>query len=81
MKDMGIVQGSLTQAQPLIVGVDTVYIHTNIVKIETDSMGNVTDNLYQYNEIQYSKDEWNALQAEKANADIAYLAMMTGVKL
>ena len=32
MKVIGKVQGALEQAQPLIVNVDTVYVHTNIKK-------------------------------------------------
>lgn len=58
MKDMGIIQGSKAQAVELIVNVDTVYVHTDIVKIDTDSFGEPTDNLYQYHEIQYGKDEY-----------------------
>lgn len=61
MKDMGLIQGSQAQAKELIVGVDTVYVHTNISKVETDSEGNPVDDLFQYNEVQYSKDEYIAL--------------------
>ena len=32
MKEFKNVQGSLQQAQPLIVNKDTVYVHTNIVQ-------------------------------------------------
>lgn len=63
MKDMGIIQGSKEQAQPLIIGLDTVYVHTDIVKLEVDNAGNPTDNLYSYHEIQYSKDEYIKLLA------------------
>lgn len=58
MIDKGIVHGSESQAKPLIVGVDTVYVHTNITKVETDAEGKKVDGLYQYNEIQYGKDEY-----------------------
>ena len=61
MKDMGLVQGSQTQAAELIVGVDTVYVHTDISKVETDAEGNTVDDLFQYHEVQYSKDEYIAL--------------------
>ena len=84
MKDIGIIQGSFAQAQPLIIGVDTVYIHTDIVKIETDSMGKSVDNLYQYNEIQCTKDEYIEIQGktlEKQKADIDFIAVITGVDL
>lgn len=68
MKDMGIVQGSATQAKPLVIGKDTVYVHTNIVKLEVDPEGNPTDNLYQYHEVQYGKDEYINTQIEKNSA-------------
>lgn len=61
MKDMGLVQGSQAQAAELIVGVDTVYVHTDINKVETDSEGNAVEGLFQYHEVQYSKDEYIAL--------------------
>ncbi len=55
MKDMGIVRGSEEQAKELIVGFDTVYVHKNIKKLE--------DGIYQYEEIQYDKDEYIELMA------------------
>lgn len=61
MKDMGIVQGSIEQAKELIVGVDTVYIHTEIEKIENED-------LWRYKEIQYTKDEYIKLLADKNKA-------------
>lgn len=60
MKDMGIVQGSAAMAKPLIIGKDTVYVHTDIQEI-TDNDGHV---LYQYREKQYDKDEFIQLLAE-----------------
>lgn len=56
MKNMGIVQGSATQAIPLVVGKDTVYVHTNIQPVLED--GKPVDNLFSYNEVQYDKDEY-----------------------
>ena len=64
MKEIKNVQGSLQQAQPLIVNKDTVYVHTNIVQA-TDENGNVVDGLYVYDEVQYTKDEYIKLMAEK----------------
>ena len=64
MKEFKNVQGSLQQAQPLIVNKDTVYVHTNIVQA-TDEYGNVVDNLYVYDEVQYTKDEYIQIMAEK----------------
>ena len=64
MKEFKNVQGSLQQAQPLIVNKDTVYVHTNIVQ-STDEDGNAVDNLYVYDEVQYTKDEYIQIMAEK----------------
>lgn len=64
MKEIKNVQGSSQQAQPLIVNKDTVYVHTNIVQA-TDEDGNVVDGLYVYDEIQYTKDEYIQIMAEK----------------
>lgn len=64
MKDLGIVQGSKEQAQPLIVGTDTVYVHTDIEKVEQTEENAVND-LYSYHEIQYSKDEYIKIISEK----------------
>ena len=52
MKDMGIVQGSAAQAVPLIIGKDTVYVHTDITPVEGE------EGLFQYHEVQYDKDEY-----------------------
>lgn len=65
MIDKGIIQGSKEQAQELIIGSDTVYVHTDIVKVEKDTQGNLTDNLYSYHEIQYEKDEYIKIMASK----------------
>ena len=64
MKEIKNVQGSTEQAQPLIVNKDTVYVHTNIVQA-TDKDGNVVDGLYVYDEVQYTKDEYIQIMAEK----------------
>lgn len=65
MKNMGIVQGSAEQAQELIVGIDTVYVHTNIVPVTQDAEGNPIEGLFQFNEVQYDKDEYIKVMAEK----------------
>lgn len=74
MKNYGIVQGGAESAVPLIIGTDTVYVHTNIVKIE----GEDTD-LYQYNEIQYGKDEYIELLSEnQSSIDQALTELILG---
>ena len=40
MKDMGIVRGSPEMAQPLVVGTDTVFVHTDIGPVTEDQNGN-----------------------------------------
>lgn len=64
MKEIKNVQGSLQQAQPLIVGKTTVYVHTNIVQAK-DEDGNIIEDLYVYDEIQYTKDEYIKIMADK----------------
>lgn len=65
MINLGVVFGSKDQAKPLIVGKDTVYVHTDIIKVGKDSNGKTLNNLYQYVEIQYTKDEYIQLISEK----------------
>lgn len=69
MKDMGIVQGSAAQAVPLVIGKDTVYVHSDIQQILEDKNGKPITNLFQYHEIQYDKDEYIQLMAQK-NQDL-----------
>lgn len=64
MKDIGIVQGSVAQAKPLIVGKDTVYVHTDI-NPATDADGNKIEGLYEYHEVQYTKDEYISVISQK----------------
>lgn len=61
MIDCGYVTGSKEQAKELIVGTDTVYVHSDIKAVETEDGSEV----YQYNEVQYSKDEYIHLLSEK----------------
>ena len=50
------VQGSKEASQPLIIGTTTVYVHSNIKKLE--------DDLYEYDEIQYTLDEWEDVKQD-----------------
>ena len=63
MKDYGRVRGSKEQAKPLIIGKDTVYVHTDIVEVEDDQC--------EYSEVQYGKDEFIKMIAEKAESEKA----------
>ena len=65
MKDMGIVHGSGEQAKAVIVGFDTVYVHTDIQKVETEHNGMTVEDLYSFHEVQYSKDEYLDLMMQE----------------
>lgn len=58
MKDMGTVNGSKTQALPLVIGYDTVYVHTDIQEVEVDNGDGTKRTEWQYHEVQYTKDEY-----------------------
>lgn len=71
------IQGCKESSEPLIIGKDTVYIHSNVKK-EKDSDGRIT---YTYDEVQMTKDEYLAhlqKQVETADATIADLIEMIG---
>lgn len=57
MKNVGRVRGSAEQAKALVIGIDTVYVHTNIKEEQ--------DGIYSYDEIQYSKDEYICAMQDK----------------
>jgi len=56
MKDMGTVRGSAAMAVPLVIGPDTVFVHTDIEPVTNDQDGNPIEGEFQYHEIQYEKD-------------------------
>lgn len=58
MIDNGVVIGGKEQAVPLIISKDSVYVHTEIEKVENED-------LWRYEEIEYSKDEYIKLLANK----------------
>ena len=74
MKIIGTVQGNAEQAKSLIIGKDTVYVHTDIVPVEEyDHNGKLIEGLFSYTEVQYGKDEYIELMAkqnEKLNSDL-----------
>ena len=63
MKDVGIVQGSKAQAKDIIISADTVYVHSDIKKVEKKDEKD--PDVWEYHEIQYGKDEYIKLMAEK----------------
>ena len=73
VKNMGVVYGSESAAKPLIIGKDTVYVHTNIKKVsipyktidpETNEEITTSREEYEYEEIQYTYPEFLQLQAD-----------------
>lgn len=66
MKDVGIVQGSEAQAKDIIISVDTVYVHSDIKKVQKKDEKD--PDVWEYHEIQYDKDEYIELIAEKNKA-------------
>ena len=71
MREIKNVQGSQEIAQPLEFNVDTVYVRSNIARIETEEFTG-----WQYDEIQYSKDDYIALIAEQSKKSIEQLATL-----
>lgn len=70
MKDLGVIYGSAEQAKPLIIGIDIVYVHTNIQPVtNTENNEEINNNIFSYHEIQYSKDEYIKIMVEK-NTDL-----------
>lgn len=65
MKNIGIVYGSKEQAKPLIVNIDTVYVHSDIERVNQLPDGTPVDGIYKYNEIQYTKDEYIQLMGDR----------------
>lgn len=65
MKYIENVTGSEIASAPLIMNVDTIYVHTNVQKVEPKENEDDT-NLYQYKERQYTYDEYKECYAEIA---------------
>ena len=62
------VHGSKEASAPLIIGVTTVYVHTNIrQEPKRDHNGEVIEGEFEYiyDEVQYDKDEYIHLMSEK----------------
>ena len=64
----GIVRGSKEASAPLIVNVDTVYVHKNIKEVEVIDETRPEEEPrieYEYEEWQYKKDEYIQMIAEQ----------------
>ena len=89
MVELKDVHGSKAASAELIIGLDTVYVHSNVRKCEDEvgPDGRVMEDLYVYDEIQYEKDEYIKLMADKSaeletasaqnRSDIDYLMLVT----
>ncbi len=79
MRNIGTIQCTTPWAVPVVVGVDTVYVHTNIVQITEEINGRVSDNLWSCDEIQYTKDEYILVQNQliEDNALTSNIAFVT----
>lgn len=74
MKDMGIVHGSAEQAVPLVVGKDTVYVHTDIQELPPDD--EYEGGIWEYHEIQYNLNEYIHLMSERIDETQRILTAM-----
>lgn len=88
MVELKDVHGSKEASAELIIGYDTVYVHSNVRKVtEAGPDGTVPEDLYVYDEIQYEKDEYIKMMADKSSklesdtaqnrSDIDYLMLVT----
>lgn len=80
MIDVGIVHGDAEQAVPLVIGTDTVYIHTEIqAHTQTDPENGETRTEYTYHEVQYEKDEYIKVMAEQTEQNNKLMNAILGV--
>lgn len=63
MKYIENVMGSKVASAPLIMNVDTIYVHTNVRKV-VPKEGEEDRNDYQYTERQYTYEEYKEKHAE-----------------
>lgn len=76
MKRLKNVQGSKESSQEIVIGKDTVYIHTNIKKLEASNGNelNVGEEIYEYDEIQMTKDEYLYFLQDKVEVSTKAMA-------
>lgn len=76
MVDLGRVRGSEGASKPLIISKDTVYVHTDIQKIVEIMPDGTEWEVWEYNEVQYDKDEYLELVVKQKNDLQAELDLM-----
>lgn len=72
------VRGSESQAIPLIIQKDLIYVHTNIHQIEVQDLNGQIRLEFEYDETQYEKDEYIQIMAEK---NISFETQLTDVQI
>ena len=85
MKDWKKVQGS-QETQPAKLDTtsspDVVYIRKNIERITiTDEIEGITSELWQYDELILTRDEYLIQTSEQNSADIDFIAAISGIEL
>lgn len=60
------VTGSKEASAPLIMNVDTIYVHTNIQKVITENEPTKRVEMYEYTERQYTYEEYKENHAQIA---------------
>lgn len=60
MRELKNVQGTMQEVKEVEFNVDTVYVRTNVVRIENENFKG-----WQYDEIQYTYQEWADVQQKK----------------
>ena len=85
MKDWKKVQGS-QETQPAKLDTtsspDVVYIRKNIERITiTDEIEGITSELWQYDELILTRDEYLIQTSEQNSADIDFIAATSGIEL
>jgi len=64
MQQFSKVRGTMEIVMPLEVNVDTVYVRSNIIRVENEQFIG-----WEYDEIQYGIKEYIALTSEKSDAN------------
>jgi hypothetical protein len=60
------VTGSKEASAPLIMNVDTIYVHTNVQKVTTKNESTEQADIYEYTERQYTYEEYKENHAQIA---------------
>lgn len=69
MKVIGTVCGSADQAKPLVIGIDTVYVHTEIAQAVDPESGQIMEGQFTYHEVQYDLHEYLELSEKQRMSD------------